>query len=329
MDEYPQIMDGLTTHKKTILITGGAGNVGSALARKLLQNVQNHVVVVDNLSTGSRSKLPDVQNTNFTFIHADVNIRRDMSTIMLSHKFDAVFHFAAVVGVQRTQQQPIDVLRDIEGFQNLLELCKNSSVKKVFFSSSSEVYGEPVELPQHEHHTPLNSRVPYAVVKNVGECFFKSYQQTYGLPYTIFRFFNTYGPDQSTDFVVARFLSAALKNEPVTIYGDGSQTRTFTYIDDTVDTCVKIFEHNLLTNDVINIGNDRILSIKELAELIISLTKSKSVISYLPPLADGDMSRRQPDNHKMRTILNRNLIEIEEGIVRMAHDAQFLKHIGL
>lgn len=319
----------MDTQIKTILITGGAGNVGSALARKLVQNPQYHIVIVDNLSTGSRNKLPDARYSNFNFIQADVNVRRDMSTIMLSNKFDAVFHFAAVVGVERTQEHPIDVLRDIEGFQNLLEFCKNSSVKKVFFSSSSEVYGEPVELPQHEHHTPLNSRVPYAVVKNVGECFFKSYQQTYGLPFTIFRFFNTYGPDQSTDFVVARFLAAALKNQPITIYGDGSQTRTFTYIDDTVDTCIKIFEHNLLTNDVINIGNDHIMTIKDLAECIISLTKSASVISYLPPLKDGDMSRRQPDNHKMRSILNRPLINIEEGILRMAKDAQFLKHIGL
>ena len=105
---------------------------------------------------------------------------------MLSYSFDYVFHFAAVVGVIRTQENPVSVLNDIQGIQHVLNLSKNSSVKQVYFSSSSEVYGEPVELPQHEHRTPLNSRVPYAVVKNVGECFYRSYSQAYNLPYTIF-----------------------------------------------------------------------------------------------------------------------------------------------
>src|SRR5690606_33147719 len=182
---------------------------------------------------------------------------------------------------------------------------------------SSEVYGEPVELPQNEHRTPLNSRVPYAVVKNVGECFFRSYWQTYQLPFTIFRFFNTYGPNQSTDFVVAKFLAAALKNKDITIYGDGSQTRTFTYVDDTINVCNKIFEHKLLTNDVINIGNNELMSIKSLAELTIQITGSSSKLIFLPPLKEGDMTRRQPDNKKMREILNRKLISIDEGIKLM------------
>jgi UDP-glucose 4-epimerase len=247
---------------------------------------------------------------------------------MLSFHFDYVFHFAAVVGVIRTQENPIDVLNDIDGIKNILNLSKNTSVKHVYFSSSSEVYGEPVELPQNEHRTPLNSRVPYAVVKNVGECFFKSYWQTFHLPYTIFRFFNTYGPNQSVDFVVARFLSLALKNKDITIYGDGLQTRTFTYVEDTISVITKIFEQKLFINDVINIGNDELMTIKELAELTIKLTDSKSKIIYLPPLKDGDMTRRQPDNKKMRDILNKKLISIEEGIKLMMKDERFLKSTG-
>jgi UDP-glucose 4-epimerase len=248
---------------------------------------------------------------------------------MLSHKFDFVFHFAAVVGVQRTQENPVKVLNDIEGIKNVLTLCKNTSVKRVFFSSSSEVYGEPVVLPQHEHTTPLNSRIPYAIVKNVGESFCKSFQQEYGLDYTIFRFFNTYGPNQSTDFVVARFLAAALKNEDITIFGDGSQTRTFTYVDDTVSTCINCFYENKVINDVINIGNDQLYTILELATTIIKITNSKSKIIYLPPLKEGDMTRRQPDNSKMKEILGRNLLPIEEGILKMKSDNRFLKAIGL
>lgn len=315
--------------KNKILVTGGAGNVGSALVYKLLQNEDNYVVIVDNLSTGFVSKLPPIQNESWKFINADVNNYVDISTIMHSYNFHYVFHYAAVVGVQRTQNNPIAVLNDIDGIKNILNLSKNSSVKHVYFASSSEVYGEPVHLPQHEFDTPLNSRVPYAVVKNVGECFFRSYWQAYHLPYTIFRFFNTYGPNQSTDFVISRFLAAALKNKEITIYGDGSQTRTFTHVDDNIDVCNKIFEEKLLINDVINIGNDELFTIKELANLIIKITNSTSKLIYLPPLKDGDMNRRQPDNTKMKEILNKKLITIEQGINLMMTNKQFLKSIDL
>ncbi len=313
--------------KNKILVTGGAGNIGSALVEKLLSNPANFVVIVDDLSTGLLSKLPKPEQTNWKFIKADVNQANDISSVMLSYNFDYVFHFAAVVGVIRTQENPIAVLNDIEGIKNVLNLSKNSSVKHVYFSSSSEVYGEPVELPQNEHSTPLNSRVPYAVVKNVGESFFRSYWQAFQLPYTIFRFFNTYGPNQSIDFVVSRFLEAALKNKKIPIYGDGSQTRTFTYVDDTVEVCHRIFEKKLLVNDVINIGNDELMTIRDLAELTVKLTGSTSQIEFLPPLKEGDMTRRQPDNKKMREILNKKLINIEEGIKRMMNDERFLKSI--
>src|SRR3954468_23971569 len=271
-----------------ILVTGGAGNVGSALIEKLIQDKNNYVVIVDNLSTGYLSKLPNNNEERWEFIKADVNDFMDISSIMVTRKFDYVFHFAAVVGVIRTQENPVKVLRDIDGIKNVLDLCKNTSVKRVFYSSSSEVYGEPVVLPQHEHTTPLNSRVPYAVVKNVGESFCKSYFQEYHLNFTIFRFFNTYGPSQSTDFVVARFLANALENKDITIYGDGSQTRTFTYIDDTVDTCLNCFYNDHQVNDVINIGNDKLCTILDLAKLIIKLSESRSKIVHIAPLKDGD-----------------------------------------
>ncbi len=269
-----------------ILVTGGAGNIGSALIEKLFHNKENFVVVVDNLSTGSINKLPEQHSHAYTFIKGDVNNYRDISEIMLTYKFDYVFHLAAVVGVQRTQENPVSVLNDIDGIKNILNLSKNTSVKRVFFSSSSEVYGEPVSLPQHEHTTPLNSRVPYAVVKNVGESFCKSYQQEYNLEYTIFRFFNTYGPNQSTDFVLPRFMASALKNEDISIYGDGSQTRTFTYIDDNIDTCLACLYKNEIVNDVINIGNNQITTVLDLAKTVINITKSKSKIVHLPPLKE-------------------------------------------
>ena len=297
-----------------ILITGGAGNVGGALARKLVESLNYFVVIVDNLSTGSITKLPSKKFSNWTFINCDVNNYTSISEIMLTNHFDYVFHYAALVGVKRTQENPIMVLNDIEGIKNILQLSKNSSVKRVFFSSSSEVYGEPVELPQNEDTTPLNSRVPYAVVKNVGEAFFKSFHKSYGLPFTIFRFFNTYGPNQSEDFVIAKFLRAALNGDDITIYGDGSQTRTFCYVDDNINTCIKIFEENLMLNDVINIGGALEFTIKEVAELIIKKTKSISKIIHLPALKEGDMTRRMPDNTKMLNILQKDLTTLEKGI---------------
>ena len=295
-----------------ILVTGGAGNIGSSLVNKLSDNINNHIVVVDNLLTGFKHKIPVKENV--VFIKCNVNNYNDISAVFHSFKFDTVFHLAAVVGVQRTLENPLWVLEDIKGFENILNLSKNTNVRKVFFSSSSEVYGEPFEIPQNEHTTPLNSKLPYAIVKNVGEAYLKSYQQEYGLTYSIFRFFNTYGPNQSEDFVIPKFVNLALQNEDITIYGDGLQTRTFCYIDDNIDTILKIHDNNLVTNDVINIGSDIEFTIVELVELIIKLTNSKSKIMHLPALKEGDMLRRCPDTTKMKIILNRELISAEEGI---------------
>lgn len=300
-----------------ILITGGAGFIGSSLAIRLLQNPLYYVVIVDNLLTGEIAKVP--LHERCKFIKSDVNNYNDISTIMTAYKFDYVFHYAAVVGVKRTTENPVMVLNDLQGIRIILDLCKNTSVKRIFFSSSSEVYGEPVELPQNEDTTPLNSKLPYAVVKNVGESFCRSYQREYGLDYTIFRFFNTYGPKQSIDFVISRFLRLALRNEPVTIYGNGQQNRTFCYVDDNTECAVRILERDLLVNDVINIGSEHPVTILELAELIIRITNSQSKIQFLPPLKEGDMSRRQPDASKMKGILGKEMISLEEGLKRITN----------
>lgn len=295
-------------------MTGGAGFIPGAMAAKLAENANDTVVIVDNLETGSMKKVPVSPHKNIHFIKCDVNDFKDISSVFFAWHFDYVFHYAALVGVQRTLANPAKVLNDIEGIKNILNLSKNTGVKRVFYSSSSEVYGEPVQIPQNEHTTPLNSRLPYAIVKNVGEAFLRSYQTEFGLDYTIFRFFNTYGPMQSDDFVISKFIKAALKNEDITIYGDGQQTRTFCYVDDNTDCCNKIFRENLVVNDVINIGSEIETSIVTLANTIIQLTDSKSQTIHLPPLAEGDMTRRKPDNSKMNNILKRELTTLNEGI---------------
>ncbi len=297
---------------KTVLITGAAGFIPSSLADTLLNSGRYLVVGVDSLLTGKTGNLP--AHPNYRFIRCDVNDFPSLASVMLHYDFDYVFHYAAVVGVARTTDNPKLVLEDIKGLQNIFELSKNTCVKRIFFSSSSEVYGEPVHLPQHEHVTPLNSRLPYAVVKNLGECFCKSYQKEFGLDYTVFRFFNTYGPRQSEDFVISKFMKAAKLNEDITVYGDGGQTRTFCYVDDNTEFTLKVLEGNHFVNDVVNVGNDRLTAVLELAETILKITKSRSRIINLPPLKEGDMTRRQPDIAKMMTVLNRPLISLEAGL---------------
>jgi UDP-glucose 4-epimerase len=306
-----------------ILVTGGAGFIGSALAEKLISDKNNYVVIVDDLSTGDAGKLPNKATDNWRFIKCDVNDYNEIAPIMTSYMFDYVFHFAALVGVKRTQKYPVKVLKDIDGIKNILSLSKNTTVKRIFFSSSSEIYGDPVEIPQNVYTTPLNSRLPYAIVKNVGEAYMRSFKQEYGLDYTIFRFFNTYGPKQSKDFVISKFLLAAHENRDITIYGDGSQTRTFCYVDDNVDACLKTFYDNKVINDVINIGGSREIPILELAKIVIKITGSKSKIIHVDPLKEGDMMRRKPDNSDMINLLERDLISVEEGIKRILNEGLF------
>ena len=297
-----------------ILVTGGAGNIGGSLCRELAKDKKISIDIIDNFSTGSKIKLPDNHNNNIFFINADINNYKSFFNHLKAREYDYIFHYAAVVGVRRTLNNPKLVLNDIEGIKNILELAKLKQVKRVFFSSSSEIYGEPVEIPQIEETTPLNSKLPYAVVKNLGESFFRVYYQEEKINYTIFRFFNTYGPLQSDDFVITKFIKQAINNVDLTVYGDGSQTRTFLFIDDNINATIKCMKENKFINEVLNIGSDLEISILDLAKLIINISGSKSKIKYLPPLDEGDMTRRKPDIRKMNSIINNPLTSLEDGI---------------
>ena len=219
-----------------------------------------------------------------------------------------------MVGVQRTQQFPLKVMNDINGSKSLLELSVKYKVLRFFYSSSSEIYGEPIKLPLQEENSPLNSKLPYSLVKNVSENYVKIFQEEFDLSYTIFRFFNTFGPNQSEDFVIPKFVKLALKNLPIPIYGDGLQTRTFLYVDDNIDTIVNCFEKNLFINEVLNIGSNIEYTIIDLAKKIIKLTNSSSKLKYLPALTRGDMRRRQPNNNKMRIALGRKFFNLNSAL---------------
>lgn len=310
---------------KKVLITGGAGNIGSSLVRGLLNTGKYHVTVLDNLSTGSTKNIPNTQQENFNFFDGDVNCLKDVIKVFRDNNFDYVFHYAALVGVERTQQNPLKVLEDIEGIKNILNLSVEHNIDRVFYSSSSEVYGEPVEIPQNEITTPLNSKLPYAIVKSVGESFMRTFHEHHGLDFTIMRFFNTYGPRQKNDFVISKFIELAAENKDLTIYGDGSQTRSFLHVDDNIEFTIKILEEKKLINDVVNVGSDVEITIIDLANLIIESLDSKSKIVFLPPLKEGDMTRRQPDISKMKSVFNKKIISLKDGIQDVASSNLLLR----
>jgi UDP-glucose 4-epimerase len=312
------------SEKTNILVTGGAGNVGSALVEALIKDVTNFVVIADNLLTGSREKLPKAPHNNLKFIHCDVNVEEEITSVFHTFSFDYVFHYAALVGVKRTLDNPLSVLEDINGIKHVLNLSKNTGVKRVVYSSSSEVYGEPVEYPQNEETTPLNSRLPYAIVKNIGEAFFRSYQQEFGLDYTIFRFFNTYGPKQAKDFVISKFINLALNNQDIPIYGDGLQTRTFCYVENNINASLAAAFSDAGKNRTINIGNNVETAVLDLAKTVIKLTGSKSEIKHFPALEEGDMTRRNPDITIMKSLLNQEIYSLEEGLKKVLEDTSFI-----
>jgi len=307
--------------KKHFLITGGAGFIGSNLSLTILNN-GGHVVCLDDLSTGSEKNIADFKkNPNYKFIKGNVNDLKDLKRVFAKNQFNYIVHYAARVGVIRTIQRPLEVLEDIQGIRHLLELAKNRDIKKIIFSSSSEVYGEPVEIPEREDGH-LDAQLPYAVVKLVGENFMKAYYQTYGLKTCSLRFFNVYGPRQDASaygFVVGIFIKKALKGEPINIFGDGTQTRDFVFIEDNLNATLCALLSDETDGESINIGSGQPITILDLAETIKRVLKSNSEIKFFPWRKNGEIRHRFPDVEKMKRLLKytpRN--SLEDGIRKTA-----------
>lgn len=218
----------------------------------------------------------------------------------------------------RTIEHPLEVLKDIDGIKYILELSHTNGVKKVVFSSSSEVYGEPVEIPEREDGH-LNAKLPYAVVKLVGENYFESYYKIHGLKTCSLRFFNVYGPQQdfsSYGFVVGIFIKQILNNEPLIVFGDGTQTRDFVFIDDNIEASIIALLSDETNGEVINIGTGRPTTILDLAEDLIKISEHKKVkIEFIPQRKGGEIKHRFPDVGKMRKMLKfRPKYSINEGL---------------
>lgn len=301
---------------KTFLITGVAGNIGSSLAKFLIKSKTNIVIGVDNLETGNLRNLP--QGKNFYFHQIDVNKKKSILKIFEIYPIQYIYHYAAFVGVDRTLQNPEKCFDDLKGVENIIYLSQKFGIKKIAFASSSEVYGENAKIPYSEDRSPTNPKLPYATVKLAAENMIASLCEKYTINYIIFRFFNTYGPNQSDDYVIKKFINAAINNRDIEIFGSGKQTRTFLFIDDNIKGTVKAFETNNLNHTIINIGSKKMYSIKELALLIIKLTKSKSKIKYLPRREKGDTKIRQPENKIfLQLIKDKKLISLNEGLLKV------------
>ena len=298
-----------------IVITGGSGFVGSYLCEKLI-NDGHKIIVIDNLLTGSTENINDLlDNENFSFIEQDVQ-----DHIEIKDKVDYVLHFASAASPKAYTEHPVNTLKaGSVGTINTLGLAKKHSAEYLL-ASTSEVYGDPLISPQNEEYwgnvNPNGERSMYDEAKRFAEAAVATYSRSYGLKTKIVRIFNTYGPRMQLNDgrVVTNFIVQALRNENITIYGDGTQTRSFSYVEDTVAGIISLM--NSTEYDVFNIGNPNEMTVGKLAEKIIELTDSTSEIKYLE-LPSDDPKQRKPDITKAKTKLNwEPKVNLDEGLTK-------------
>ncbi len=298
-----------------IVITGGSGFVGSYLCEKLI-NDGHEIIVVDNLLTGSTENINHLMhNENFSFIEHDVQ-----NHIEIENKVDYVLHFASAASPKAYTEHPVNTLKaGSVGTINTLGLAKKHDAEYLL-ASTSEVYGDPLISPQNEEYwgnvNPNGERSMYDEAKRFAEAAVATYSRSYDLKTKIVRIFNTYGPRMQLNDgrVVTNFIVQALKNENITIYGDGSQTRSFSYIEDTVAGIISLM--NSSEYDVFNIGNPNEMTVGQLAKKIIELTDSTSEIKYLE-LPNDDPKQRKPDITKAKTKLNwEPKVNLEDGLTK-------------
>ncbi len=298
---------------KRFLITGGAGFIGSHLAERLLRDGHS-VVALDDLSTGFFRNIAHLStNPLFQFVRATVE---DQATVnILMSQCDAVFHLASAVGVQLIVDQPVRTIRTtIHGTEVVLEAASRYS-RPALITSSSEVYGKGTRVPFCEEDDVVmgstrHSRWCYAYSKGIDEFLGLAYHKQYGLPARIVRLFNTVGPRQVGMYgmVLPRFVEAALKHEPLRVYGDGNQTRCFCHVADVTDAIARLCDAPDAVGQVFNLGSDEEVSINELARRVVALCNSRSTIEHITyEQAYGqsfdDMSRRVPKLDKIRSVI--------------------------
>jgi UDP-glucuronate decarboxylase len=308
-----------------IVVAGGAGFLGSHLVDKLLDQ-GNHVVVLDNLFTGSATNFDrHIKNPLFKFILHDV-------TNPIHIEADQIFNFACPASPVHYQKNPVETIRtSIMGSINMLEVAKENNAR-IFQASTSEVYGDPKVSPQDETYlgnvNPIGIRACYDEGKRASETIFFDYHRQHGVDIKVARIFNTYGPrmDLQDGRVVSNFIVQALSNSPITIYGDGMQTRSFCYVDDLIDGILLLMDQEVAITGPINLGNPAEYTMNELAQLVVDLTSSNS--DFLNAILPKDDPRqRRPDISLAMQVLNwEPKINLEDGLKRTISDFKSRLH---
>lgn len=298
--------------KSTYLITGGAGFVGSHLCDRMVQSGQE-VMCVDNFFTGTKDNIRHLlDKSNFELVRHDV-------WLPLYVEVDRIFNLACPASPIHYQTDPVATTKtSVLGAINMLGLAKRRKAR-ILQASTSEVYGDPREHPQREdywgHVNPIGPRACYDEGKRCAETLCFDYQRQYGVDIRVVRIFNTYGPRMhpKDGRVVSNFIMQALTGEPITLYGDGSQTRSFCYVDDLVDGLLRMMEQNSEMGPI-NLGNPEEFTIRELAELVLRLTGSRSRLECRP-LPQDDPMQRQPDISRAKSVLNwEPKVALEDGL---------------
>lgn len=300
---------------KKILVTGGAGFIGSHLCERLL-NDGNEVICLDNYSSGSKDNIMHLlDNPYFELVRHDV-------TMPFSIEVDEIYNLACPASPVQYQCNPISTIKtSVMGAINMLELAKNTTAK-ILQASTSEVYGDPEVHPQPETYwgnvNPIGARSCYDEGKRCAESLFVNYHKQNNVSIKIVRIFNTYGPNMlpNDGRVVSNFIVQALQDKPITIYGDGSQTRSFQYVDDLVEGMIRMMSTPDEVTGPVNIGNPCEFTMLDLAQKIIELTGSKSRIEF-HELPEDDPMQRKPDITKASELLNgwKPKIQLEEGLL--------------
>jgi len=289
-----------------ILVTGGAGFIGSHLCKYLLKETENEVICLDNFFTGKRKNIKDLlKSPKFKVVPHD--ILNPLNLIYIG-EVDQIYNLACPASPIHYQFDPIETIKsNTIGVINVLEFAKLNGAK-VLQASTSEIYGDPLEHPQTEGYkgnvNSLGPRACYDEGKRVAETLFMDYHRKYNLSIRIIRIFNTYGPkmDKNDGRVVSNFIVQALENKPITIYGGGNQTRSFCYVDDLIEGMYRMMNQNKFIGPI-NLGNPEEFTIKQLAEKIIFLTNSTSKINNFK-LPEDDPVRRKPDISLAKKVLN-------------------------
>ena len=298
-----------------VLVTGGAGFLGSHLCEQLIARGAD-VLCVDNLFTGSKTNIAHLlDHPHFEFMRHDV-------TFPLYVEVDTIFNLACPASPVHYQSNPVQTTKtSVHGAINMLGLAKRVGAT-ILQASTSEVYGDPQVSPQREdyvgHVNPIGPRACYDEGKRCAETLFFDYHRQHSLAIKVGRIFNTYGPRMHLNDgrVVSNFIVQALLGEPITVYGDGSQTRSFCYVDDMVEALLRLADTPQDVTGPINLGNDAEMTIAELATRIIELTASRSTLTYRP-LPGDDPRQRRPDNSLARAVLDwQPRIELDEGLQR-------------